>query len=188
MTMMLARPLHRCHRALLRFAGDSRAVSGTEFAIVLPFMLALYLGSIEAGNGFAIQFKASLAASRVADLTSQYTSIDNSTMSGILGAASLVVAPYTSTGMIVTVTQISTDSTGQGTIIWSDSLNGTARTVGQPITLPTSLQIANTSLIWSEVTYPYKPWLGLVFTNTINIYQNSYFYPRLSTSVSRVNS
>jgi len=88
----------------------------------------------------------------------------------------------------VTVTQISTDSKGQGTIVWSDSLNGNPRTIGQAITLPTALQNANTSLIWSEVTYPYKPWLGLVFTNTINIYQSSYYYPRLSTSVSRVNS
>ena len=186
--MIQALLLRRCRRDLLRFARDIRGVSATEFAIVLPFMLALYLGSTEAGNGFAVQFKASLAASRVADLASQYQSIDNSAMSGILGAAAIVVAPYSSSAMIVTVTQVTTDSRGQGTIIWSDSLNGSPRTAGQAITLPTALQNANTSLIWSEVTYPYKPWLGLVFTNTINIYQSSYFYPRLSTSVSRVNS
>jgi Flp pilus assembly protein TadG len=186
--MIQALSLRRCRRDLLRFVRDSRAVSATEFAIVLPFMLALYLGSLEAGNGFAIQFKASLAASRVADLASQYTTIDNSTMTGILGAAGIVVAPYTSSAMIVTVTQVTTDSKGLGTIVWSDSLNGNPRTVGQVITLPAALQNANTSLIWSEVTYPYKPWLGFVFTNTITIYQSSYFYPRLSTSVSRVNS
>ncbi|MGJ4947650.1 TadE/TadG family type IV pilus assembly protein [Bradyrhizobium sp. HKCCYLS20291] len=180
--------LPRLRPSLQGFIGDNRAVAAMEFAIVLPFMLALYLGSIEAGNGFAVQFKASLAASRVADLTSQYTSIDNSTMSGILGAASLVVAPYTTSDMIVTVTQVTTDSKGQGKIIWSDLLNGTPQTVGNAVTLPKALQIANTSLIWSEVTYPYKPWLGFVFTKTINVYQTSYFYPRLSTSVSRVNS
>jgi hypothetical protein len=56
------------------------------------------------------------------------------------------------------------------------------------VTLPTALQIANTSLIWSEVTYPFQPSLGMVMTGTINIYQSSYFYPRLGTSITRVNS
>jgi Flp pilus assembly protein TadG len=151
-------------------------------------MLALYVGSIELGNAMALQFKAALATRAVADLASQYTSINNSTMTGILGAASTVVAPYPSAGMIVTVSEITTNSAGQGTIIWSDSLNGTAHTVGQSVTLPTALQIANTSMIWSETTYPYQPTFGYVLTGTIDIYQSGYCYPRLSTSVTRVNS
>jgi Flp pilus assembly protein TadG len=109
-------------------------------------------------------------------------------MTGSLNAASTVVAPYSATGMIVTSSEITTDSGGRGTITWSDSLNGTAHSVGQSVTLPTAMQIANTSLIWSEVTYPYQPSLGMVMTGTINISQSSYFYPRLATSITRVNS
>jgi hypothetical protein len=90
--------------------------------------------------------------------------------------------------MVVTISQITTDAAGQGTIAWSDSLNGAAHGVGQQVTLPTDLQIASTSMIWSEVTYPYQPTFGYVFTGTINIHQTSYFYPRLSNSVTRVNS
>jgi len=170
------------------FASDAEGVAAVEFAIVLPFMLTLYLGSIEAGDGMAVQFKTALATRAVADITSQYTSIDNSTMTGILGAAATVVAPYPASGMVVTISEITTNSTGHGTITWSDSLNGTAHAVGQSVTLPVALQIANASLIWSEVTYPYQPTFGYVLTSTINIYQSSYFYPRLSNSVTRVNS
>jgi hypothetical protein len=43
-------------------------------------------------------------------------------------------------------------------------------------------------LIWSEEAYPYLPTFGYALTGTVNIYQSSYFYPRLSTSVTRVNS
>lgn len=181
----------RLHRMAVKagaFAGDAGGIAAAEFAIILPFMLALYIGSLEAGNGFAVQFKAALASRTVADLTSQYTNINNATMSGILGSAATVVAPYSASGVVVTVTEITTNSSGQGTITWSDSLNGTAHTVGQAITLPTALQIANTSLIWSEVTYPFQPSFGYVLSGTINIYQSSYFYPRLSTSIARVNS
>jgi Flp pilus assembly protein TadG len=170
------------------FACNAEGVAAMEFAIILPFMLALYLGSIEVGNALAVQFKTALATRAVADLASQYTSINNSTMTSILAAASSVVAPYSASSMVVTITEITTNSAGQGTITWSDSLNGTARIVGQSVTLPAALRIASTSMIWSEVTYPYQPTFGYVLTGTINIYQSSFFYPRLSTSVTRVNS
>jgi Flp pilus assembly protein TadG len=170
------------------FAANVEGVAAVEFAIILPFMLALYLGSVEVGGGMAVQFKAALATRAVADLATRYTSIDNSTMTGILSTASTVVAPYSASGMIVTISQITTNAGGQGTIAWSDSLNGTAHTVGQSVTLPTALQIASTSMIWTEITYPYQPAFGYVFTGTINIAQSSYFYPRLSTTVTRVNS
>jgi Flp pilus assembly protein TadG len=125
----------------------------------------------------------------VSDLASQYVSIDNSAMTSILNAAASVVAPYSSSSMVVTVSEITIDSSGNAKIAWSDSLNGTARTVGSSITLPTSFSSTKSvSLIMGEVTYPYTPSMGYVVTGTISLYQNVYFYPRLSSAVSRVNS
>jgi len=173
---------------LRRFSRDREGVSAVEFAFVLPVMLTLYIGGVEVGDGFAVQFKATLAARTVTDLASQYVSINNAAMSGILNAAASVVAPYSATGMIVTLSEITTDSHGNGTITWSDSLHGTARTVGASFTLPTNLQSANITILLGEVTYPYAPSLGYVLTGTINIYQTMYFYPRLSTTITRVNS
>jgi Flp pilus assembly protein TadG len=168
---------------LRRFAGDRDGVSAVEFAIVLPFMLLMYIGGAELGDGLAIQFKVTEAARTVTDLTTQYVSVDSTTISGILGATSQVVAPYPSTRMVVTVSEITTDTKGQGSITWSCSLNGTPRLVNQSFTLPTALQTPSISLIMGEVTYPYTPQLGYVITGTVNIYQNTYFYPRLSTQV-----
>ena len=55
---MMRRPRHRLLRRLRRVVGNRDGVAAVEFAIILPFMLVLYLGSIEAGNGLAVQFKA----------------------------------------------------------------------------------------------------------------------------------
>ncbi|MGD0023350.1 MAG: TadE/TadG family type IV pilus assembly protein [Xanthobacteraceae bacterium] len=170
---------------LRRFARDREAVSAVEFAIVLPFMVLLYVGSAELGDGLAIKSKVTEAARTVADLASQYVSIDGTTMSNVLGASSEVVAPYASSSMVVTVSEVSpTNASGQGTITWSCSLNGTARTVGSSVTLPTKLQTpSNESVLWGEVTYPYTPSMGYVITGTIKIYESIFFYPRLSNSV-----
>ena len=111
-----------------------------EFAIILPVMLLLYIGGVELGDGLQIQFKVTETARTITDLASQYITIQSSDMSNILTAASSVVAPYSSSNMIMTVSEVATNSQGQGTITWSCSLNGTPRTVGATVTLPTSLQ------------------------------------------------
>ncbi|HML08750.1 MAG TPA: TadE/TadG family type IV pilus assembly protein [Xanthobacteraceae bacterium] len=181
--MTLARPLRKFRSRLRRFARDRSGVTAVEFAIVVPFMLLAYIGGNELGNGLAIKYRVTLAARTVTDLASQYVSIDGATMSSILNASSSVIAPYSSANMVVTVSEITTDANGQGTVTWSDSLNGTPRTVGSSVTLPTALQTPSISLIWGEVTYPYQPVGGYFLTGTINFYQSTYFYPRLSSSI-----
>src|SRR5262245_13872405 len=88
---------------LRRFARDRHGVSAIEFAIVLPFMLFLYIGGVEIGQGYQIQFKVTETARTVTDLASQYISLNSSTMSSILNASSTVVSPYSSSNMTVTV-------------------------------------------------------------------------------------
>jgi len=170
------------------FIRRNDGVSAVEFAIVLPFMVLLYVGGVEAGEALAIDYKTTITARAVADLATQYVSISNSTMATILGASSRIIAPYPSSTIVVTVSEVSIDANGRATISWSDSLNGTARPVGQAVTLPTAVRTANTSLIWGEVTYSYSPQIGRVLTGTWPIYENIFLYPRLSSSISRINS
>jgi Flp pilus assembly protein TadG len=172
------------HRAFGRFTGDRRGISAVEFAIVLPFMVALYAGSIELGEGLSVEYKTTLAARTVADIASQYVSIDAPTMTSILGAASTVMAPYPANNATVVVSEVTTDANGHGTVTWSAAQNGNAHTVGQAVTLPADLQIPSISLLWGEVTNPYTPSLGYVATGTISLYESEYFYPRLSNCVS----
>ena len=63
-----------------------------------------------------------------------------------------------------------------------------SRPVGSSVTVPTALNVANTTLIWSEVQYAYTPTIGYVITGTLNLSDQIYMRPRLSDTVSRVNS
>jgi len=85
----------------------------------------------------------------------------------------------------VTVTSVNIDANNRATVTWSDSLNGTARTVGSTVTVPTALIVANSSLIWSEVQYLYKPTVGYIITGTLTLKDQLYMAPRLSTAVTR---
>ncbi len=176
-------------KRLRDLCGDRRGVAAVEFSIVVPFMLALYIGGVELGDGLAIQVKVTDTAHIVADLATQNTSISNATMINILNASSATIAPYSSSNIVVTVSEVSTNSSGTATVTWSDSFNGTARPVGQAMTLPSSLAgQANISLILGEVSYSYTPNLGGAITGTMSLTDSYYLYPRNSTSITRVNT
>lgn len=170
---------------------DHRGVAAVEFAIILPFMLALYIGGVELGDGLAIQVKVTDTAHTVADLTSQQTTTTNITnVNSILNASSQIIAPYASppysaSNVIVTISEVSTDASGAATVTWSESLNGTKRPIGQAVTLPASLAgLANISLILGEVSYKYTPNLGYTITGTVTISDSYLLFPRNSAAIS----
>ena len=182
--MTSARTALKFRRQLRRFSRDRDGVSAVEFAIVLPVMLTLYIGGVEVGEGFAMKFKATLAARTVTDLASQFVSINGTNMQNILGAASTVMTPYPTSSMVVTLSELTVNGSGQGVVQWSCSLNGTAHATNAKLTMPTNLQTSGITLLYGEVTYPYTPSIGYVLTGTYNINQTMYFFPRMSSTIS----
>ncbi|SRR5712691_8128350 len=175
-----------------RLGSDQRGVSAVEFAMLLPMMLTLYLGTVEISQGVGIDRKVTLTAHTVADLAAQVTSISSSDMSSILNASSQVIMPYDASKLKVTVSEVDIDANGNATVGWSCTLGGSAlHAKGAAVTLPPALAIKNSSLIWGEVSYSYQPpvgqeilkWLGLP-SGTLNLSDQIYLAPRLSQKVS----
>jgi Flp pilus assembly protein TadG len=177
--------INRLRRQFARFSGDRSGMSAVEFAMLLPLMMTLYLGSTEISQGISINRKVTLTARALADLASQPTNITNADMTNILNAASAVVAPYAIANLKATVSELSIDANGKATVTWSDTLNGTARSVGQVVTLPTALAVPSTSLIFGEVQYNYKPTIGYVVTGTLTLKDQMYMRPRQANTVTR---
>ena len=191
--------LYRCRKLLeaqtsrlsgqLRgLAGDASGVSAVEFALLLPVMVTLYLGTVEVSQGIAADRKVSLTARTVADLVSQVSSISNADMTSSLNASSAVMSPFAASNLKVTVSSVKVDANGNATIAWSDTLGGSARTVGSTVNLPTALKVANSYLIWSEVQYSYTPTIGYLISGTLALKDQIYMRPRLSDSVARTAS
>jgi Flp pilus assembly protein TadG len=171
-----------------RLGRDQRGVSAVEFAMLLPLMITLYLGSVEVSQGIGIDRKVTLTTRTVADLASQVSSINNTDMTNLLNASAAVVAPYDASKLKVTVSEVKVDANGVAKVEWSDTLNGTKRAVGSTVTLPTALAVPNTYLIWSEVSYTYTPAIGYVITGSLNLSDQIWMRPRLSDQVTRLNS
>ena len=179
-TFALSRSLsQRFHR----FAQDARGVSAVEFAMLLPLMLTLYLGTVEVSQGVSIDRKVTLTTRTVADLASQASSIAAADMTNIFNASSAVIQPYDSTKLKLVVSQITIDANSSAKIAWSCTQGGTRHAVGAAVTLPSALLVPSTSLIWSEVSYSYTPTIGYVVTGTLNLSDQIYMRPRLSDNI-----
>lgn len=170
------------------FVADRRGVSAVEFAMLLPLMMTLFLGSVEATQGIATNRKVTLTAHALGDLASQYTDINNADMSNILAAGSAIIAPYAAANLREVVSELSINSQGQASVVWSDTLNGTALTAGQIVSVPASLAVPNSYLILAQVSYGYNPTYAFVMTGTVTLQDTSYVLPRQSTSIARTAS
>jgi len=182
---MFATCTRRLRFSLGRFSRDEEGVSAVEFALLLPLMVTLYLGTAEVSQAISAGRKATMTARTVADLVSQETNVTNAEMTDIMNAAVSVMYPYSTSNLKVTVTAVNIDANSKATVSWSDSYNGTARAVGSTVTPPSSVVVPNSSLIWSEVSYAYRPTVGYIITGTLTLKDQLYMAPRLSTSVSR---
>ena len=93
-------------QCLVRLGRDQRGVSAVEFAMLLPLMITLYLGTVEISQGVGIDRKVTLTTRTVADLASQVSSINNADMTNLLAASASVIAPYDTSKLKVTVTRV----------------------------------------------------------------------------------
>jgi Flp pilus assembly protein TadG len=168
-----------------QFAKEKRGLAAIEFALLLPMMMTLFVGSVEMSTGVAIHRKVTLAAHTIADLSSQYTTITDADMTNILNASTDVMYPYPSGNLESVVSELSISAQGQATVVWSDTLNGTARAVGSTVTIPTNLATPNTYLLLGETSYNYAPSYGYVVTGAITLSDQMYVRPRQSNSVAR---
>ena len=171
--------MRKTSQILRRFGSSTRGVAAIEFAAILPVLAVIFLATFDGGRAIATYMKVRAATYALASITNQYSTIASTDMSSILGASSVIMAPYNSTTPVVTVSQIEVTSATAATVEWSASQGGTARTVVPP--LPTALETSSTYpvyLIFAEVSYSYTPLFGFFGSGGITFSDNLYTTPR----------
>lgn len=176
------------------FLGEDRAIAAVEFALILPLMLFLFVGVAQVGQAIEISRKVTVTTRIVTDLVTQYSTVSCSTLNTVLAASAQVIAPYSSSNLTITVSEIDTVS-NKATMPWTASLKGngtmTCSTPNSNFTLPSQLlQSSSTAsyYIYGQVTYSFTPVLGYKIIGTIPISGQIYMSPRLTNSIGYTGS
>ena len=164
-----------------RFLVSTSGVAAVEFAMILPILVTLFLASVDAARAIAIYAKVRAATYALDAIANQYATIQSTDMSAILGATSVVLAPYSSSPVVVILSQIKVNSANAAVVNWSATLNGTALNQNASASVPTNFASCPSYpcyLIYGQVSYTYTP-LFMYFTkNAITLSDSLYVTPR----------
>jgi Flp pilus assembly protein TadG len=171
---------------LRRFGGAREAVAAIEFAFILPLMLTLYIGSQELSMLITVDRRVTVIAGTVGDLVARTnTCLTSATLNDYFTAAQVILGGLPTTGLTQTITNVSVDSSGHGTVEWSLAYpadSGTARAQNSSYTFGSGNAMgtlaAGGHVIVAETGYPYKPILGMFFHSTFDLYRVEYYIPR----------
>jgi Flp pilus assembly protein TadG len=178
--MMKAFSIRALHKASAtgRFLRDKRGIAALEFALVVPLMLAMYLGTIEISSAVSINRKISRVASTIADLVTQQDQVDKNKLDNILEIGEAVLFPYDTRKPDIWITAIDVDSSYPegGKVAWSRRYNKgtfqTGATVNDDTFVPTDLRIDGTFLVRVDAKIDYVPIVGWVIGDTIGTVDN----------------
>ncbi len=182
-------------RLVRRMKQNEKGVAALEFALVAPFMIALYMGSVELHHALSADRRVTDLAGATADLVAQSSDISGQ-MDNIFDAASTYLKPYGVANLRITVTSICHDREDKGRVDWSANyVNGGVKDYAHMdlIDLPLDdddnpvLTVRGTSLILAEVSYEYTSPLGRYVNNTV-LSDHYYLRPRLNDTPSVINT
>jgi Flp pilus assembly protein TadG len=179
---MIQKNLRRSANTLWGFGVSVNAMAAVEFAMILPILVVMLLASFDGGRGIATYMKVRASTYALATIANQYSTIQSSDMTSIMGAIGTIMAPYSSTPMTATISQITIDSKGNATISWSYSQGGTARAQRSSIVIPAGLITDSSYLLLAETSYTFTPMFGF-FSTTLNLSDNLYVTPRISNCI-----
>ena len=177
---------------LARFVRAERGVAAIEFALILPFMLVVYLGSMEASTLISVDRKVQSVAGTIGDLVARADGTLTATqIQDYFRAASGIMTPYTSDEVLQVVTAVNVDDAGTATVAWSRQYQDgvysaiTPHADNAPYPLPDEMIAISKgrTVIVGEASYSFTPLFGMIFNQPVNLYRSSFYLPRFGGSI-----
>lgn len=175
--------LLRVARRVASFRREKRGVAAVEFAMIAPFMIALWLGSIELSQGVSADRKVAHAASALADLITQQTNLTGDEMDDIMDATQAIISPFDPDNLTIRVAGIQIDSDGATEVRWSEARNGTAPAQGGTYAIPNALLIPNSFLVVANLSYMHTPAVAHAISGSIELSDAFFLRPRRSEEI-----
>ena len=167
----------RIRRRAFELAGNNSGLAAVEFAMIIPLMAMMLVGTNEFSAGVAIDRKVTIMARTLSDLTSQNIAVSDDQLTNFFAASKAIMTPYSSAEVKGTISELYIDpKTLKAKVLWSKGSE--PHTKGDIIDIPAALQIGSTYLILSEVNYKYVPSVAWFINKVDGIKLSDYTFTR----------
>jgi Flp pilus assembly protein TadG len=166
----------------LSFFTRRDGVIAVEFAFVAPILVGMFFGLTELALALGVHADVINLSSVGSDLVAQESSVTTADMTNVFSALSAMLYPYSTTPAQITISSVIDDNSGAsagaanptGTVKWSCTQGGTARTTNSTYSFPTAAQGVITkgsgsSVIMAEVSYSYTLPVAVRIPGVINL-------------------
>ncbi len=177
-----------------RLRRETGGMAAIEFAMIVPIMFFLFVGTIEFSQALTVDRRITQAASSTADLIARApnSGLTAAQVDRDLKIIEQLIAPYELERLYVKVISVIAQGTPGNpsvltyTVDWSrDNLAGTPHVHGDTFNdIPQGLLVAGESVIVSEATYNYTPLVFHYFIQSaFNMTERFFLKPRNSSCV-----
>jgi Flp pilus assembly protein TadG len=169
-------------RRLLQFITGRDGAIAVEFAFVAPVMIGMFFGLTELALALGVHADVINLSSVGSDLVAQESAITTSDLTNVFSALSALLYPYSTTPAQITISSVIDNNSGAsagsanptGSVAWSCTQGGTARTANSTYSFPTAAQGVITkgsggSVIMTEVSYSYTLPVAIIIPGIINL-------------------
>jgi Flp pilus assembly protein TadG len=169
------------------FKRAQEGVAYIEFAITLPFLLALFMGSVDVTRYILIAQKVEKVSFTVSDIVSQYDTMSTAQLDVLIQAAGEVMKPYTfGAGGYVIVSSVTKTGTASPRVNWQYTGGGSwtrpsqIGSTGNVAILPAGFTMnSGENVIFAEVFYNYSPIINSSVIGAGQVYKVTVHKPRL---------
>jgi len=170
--------------------GDARGSMLVEFAVVLPVLFAMYVGSYVLLDEFTAGRKVTITTRTITDLATRYGVITTGQAQTVLAASAQVLVPYAGDNAQARMSQLLVTGPTTGRVMWSVVPTAQASGTTMPalascatVTLPAGMAAVNTYLVMGEVNITYHPVVALGASTDMVLRDRSYMSPRNVISI-----
>lgn len=177
----------RVRKAITGLHRNESGLAATEFAMLLPVLVLLFFGLVEASTAMTVNRKVAISANTLADLTAQSEFLLEDDMEDLFDGVKSIVEPNDSSGMQLRLISVVRDSEGDPVVHWSRASDGTTPYAEGDYytTLENEDVLTNIgSLIVVEMSYTYVPSItNHVMSTPIVFDRTTMRWPRVSSRV-----
>lgn len=175
--------------ALARFSAERSGIAATEFALILPVMVLLFFGMLEASDLFTVNRRLANAANSLVDLAAHDPSITHAQLDDMMVGVTRILEPTDTSTIEMRVISIrkGADPASDPLVHWSRDEDGAVPyppgSAFSKIDRVAAMR-PNTSLLVVEIEYTYVAgFSGRVFTFPFEFEHTAKRWPRRSTEV-----